>query len=338
MDRASASGAEGWRFDPSRACQFLFFDSKMRKRVLVAYNPRSSKFLRVKTEVLDLLFNPKRLADELGIERVMMGKYEVRPTNVDENAERLAGILRPNDLVIAAGGDGTASIVANALMKCPEEAEMAVLGYGNFNDFARTTGKLKVQDAFREKAHDFYPLEVTLDGKLFRYAMCYVTMGLTAESVELFDEEKMRKFLQTGKRSAVRSYSALAKWYFSSRKKRRFLPEFELNGEKMSRKVTDYCAVNGGSMAGVMKGADYWKSPKTFQSETGELASFWNLATLMTKSIFRRVPGDETQSDRLEFLAPGKVEIQIEGEYKIFENPQVIEVKKAEKSVKIITR
>ena len=58
----------------------------------------------------------------------------------------------------------------------------------------------------------------------------------------------------------------------------------------------------------------------------------------MVKSIFYRVPGRETNGDKLEFLKPATVELQAEGEYKVFENIKTIEVKKSSKCLKVITK
>ena len=78
------------------------------KRLFIVYNPRSSRFLDVKKEVLDKTKNLKGY---------MVGKYEVEPTDVDENAKNLAKILKDGDLVLSAGGDATASISANGILR-----------------------------------------------------------------------------------------------------------------------------------------------------------------------------------------------------------------------------
>jgi len=98
------------------------------QRILVAYNPRSSKCKLIRKEVIDVL------QSERG---VIFGKYEVIRANVDENAKRLAKVLCDGDLVISAGGDGTATMVLNAVILSKKKVRMAVLPYGNFNDLAR---------------------------------------------------------------------------------------------------------------------------------------------------------------------------------------------------------
>ena len=77
------------------------------RRVFLVYNPRSSKANFVKEQVASPLRD---------IPGVMFGKYEVKPTDVDDNAEQLSKILMDGDIVIAAGGDGTATIGLNGVM------------------------------------------------------------------------------------------------------------------------------------------------------------------------------------------------------------------------------
>ena len=181
-----------------------------------------------------------------------------------------------------------------------------------------------------------YPLEIHVDGKFYRYATCYVTIGMTAEACELFDEPKFRKEMQKGHKSSWRSYIALVKWYFKNRHKREFIPEFKLNGKLQHKKTSDYAAVSGRSMCRVMKGGDDYLDPKKFRSMTDRLTNFWRLFKLMVAAILVRTPGTETTGDTLEFIKPATVELQAEGEYQVFKNIKTIEIKKGAKCLKVI--
>ena len=333
------------------------------KRLIVVYNPRSSRFIDVKKEVLDKVKTLKGY---------MIGKYEVEPSDVDENAKKFAKILQDGDLVISAGGDATASISANGILRSNKDVTLAVLPYGNFNDLARTLGVKKFEEIFfnaqdkqletipdqrggeraseprndgRERSASrvvcpsvskLYPLEIYIDGKFFRYATCYVTIGMTAEACEIFDIPKFRKSMQKGHKSSWRSYIALVKWYFKNRHKKQFVPDFKLNGELQHKKTSDYAAVSGRSMCRVMKGGDDYHDPKKFRSMTGRLTNFWRLSILMIKSILVRTPGTDTEGDVIEFISPSTVELQAEGEYRTFENIKKIEIKKGNKCLKVI--
>ena len=85
-----------------------------------------------------------------------------------------------------------------------------------------------------------------------------------------------------------------------------------------------------------MKGGEDYLKPKVFRSENCRLINFWRLAKLMTISIFKRTPGTETTSDLLEFLEPATIELQAEGEYKIFQDVKTILVKKPDQYIKVI--
>ena len=338
------------------------------QRLIIVYNPRSSRFSDVKKEVLDPIKNLKGY---------MIGKYEVENTNLDANITKLSKLIKDDDIVISAGGDATGIIASNGILKSDKDATLAVLPYGNFNDLSRTLRTEKLDDIIsgvcdrdsffeggpepgkargsagrpwrragrtrpekKEAEHTvyskLYPLEVIVDGKLFRYATCYVTIGMTAEAVKLYDKPKMRRKLKKNFGRKISSYTELASWYFKNRHKKQFLPEFKLNGVLKHKKTSDYAAVNGRSMARVMKGGEDYKDPKIFRSETDRLTNLWRLTKLMSKSLFSRVPGHETTDDIIEFLAPATVEIQTEGEWKKFENIKRIEIRKSKKCLKII--
>ena len=299
------------------------------QRIIIIYNPRSSRFSDVKKEVLDPIKN---------LEGYIIGKYEVEKTSLNANIDKLSKLIKDKDIIIAAGGDATGIIASNGILKSGKDATLAVLPYGNFNDLSRTLHTKTFANIFNKTATrgKLYPLEIIVDGKFFRYATCYVTIGMTAEAVELYNKPKMRKKLKKNFGRKVSSYTGLAGWYFKNRHKKQFIPEFKLNGVLQHKKTSDYAAVNGRSMARVMKGGEDYKDPRIFRSETDRLVNFWRLTKLMTKSIFYRVPGSETTGDIIEFLSPTTVEIQTEGESQELKNIKKIEIRKSKKCLKVI--
>lgn len=300
------------------------------QRLFIVYNPNSSRYGSVKNDVLN-----HATTDFNGY---LVGKFAIEKTSFDANTKKLTKLLQDNDLVLAAGGDATAAIAANAILNSGKDAMLAVLPYGNFNDLAHTLKTTKLEEILKKPHHTktLYPLEISVDGEFFRYATCYVTIGMTAEAVELFDDQKIRKNLQKGHKSSWRSYIYLATWYFKHRHKKVFLPPFKLNGKPVSNKTSDYCALNGRVMCRVMKGREDYLNPRIFRSETCKLTSFWRLFILMAKSILYRVPGTNTRKDELTFIDPATVEIQAEGEYRVFKNIKKITVKKGDKCLKVI--
>lgn len=300
-------------------------------RLILIYNPNSSNYRRVKKDVLD-----KR--EEI-FKSYELSEYTIKKIGFESNVKNLKKEIEDGDLCFALGGDATAAITANAILESEKDATLAVLPYGNFNDLARTLGTMKLKDLdLASKPIKLYPLEIYVDKEFWRYATCYVTIGMTAEAVELFDEPKFRKYMQKGHKSSWRSYLALAKWYFKNRKKKIFLPEFTINGKKTVKKASDYAAVSGKSMCRVMKGGEDFKRPNVFRSKAYKTISFPRLFMLMARSILHRTPGDDTKGDILEFKDKATVELQAEGEYQTFENIKEIEVKKGTKCLKVITK
>lgn len=299
------------------------------KRLILVYNPRSSRYPSVQREVISRATK---------LNGYLIGKYEVAPTNIDDNIKRLSQIISDRDLVLAVGGDATGVIAANAILKSGKDAKLAALPYGNFNDLSRTLGVNQFEKIFSPyaKTKTLYPLEIRADGKLIRYSTCYITIGMTAESVEIYDEPKMRKKLRTNFGRRFGSYTTIAKWYFKKRNRKVYLPKFQLNNEAVPAKTSDYVAVNGRYLARVMRGGFEYLHPKTFRSNTYCLTSFWKLCKMMIVSIFCRVPSSETQDDILKFTKPSNITIQAEGESISLKNTSEIEIKKADKHLKVI--
>ena len=293
------------------------------QRILLIYNPNSSRFLEVKKDI----FTKLRAREDFLIEN-----YEIRKTNFEDNVENVKKILKEGELVITAGGDATAAIAVNAILESEKNVTLSVLPYGNFNDLSRTLNTDTIEKTLAKKeVRKFYPLEILVDGKFFRYATCYVTIGMTAEAVKIYDYPKVRKSLKKSFGRSVGSYVAIAGWYFKNRHKKIFLPDFKLNGELKHKKTSDYAAVNGRYMARVMKGGEDFLRPEIFRSETDRLTNLYRLTKLMIKSIFIRTPGSETKGDVLEFCEPATFSLQAEGEYKVFKNVKKVEIRKAEK-------
>ena len=172
------------------------------KRLIVVYNPSSSRYADVRKGVLDKVKN---------LNGYLVGKYEIKEIGIEENVKRLSKIVEDEDLVVSAGGDATGVITVNSVLKSGKDATVAVLPYGNFNDLSRTLGIRRIEDIIdgNYKNGKLYPLEITVDGKVFRYATCYVTIGMTADAVKLYDEPVMRKKLKNYFGRSVSSYTEL---------------------------------------------------------------------------------------------------------------------------------
>lgn len=312
-------------------------ETPKKHRVILVYNPRSSKAARVKAEILEPLRK---------IPGILVGKYEVRPTDVDDNALELSEILEDGDIVLTAGGDGTSTIGLNGALLSKKDVRFFALPYGNFNDLPRTVAEAS--------GKEIYPLEAIVDNKHYRYALCYFTIGMFAESTEIFDAEETRKELRKGNKGLFFSLKTLVKWYFKNRK-REFIPNFSFssttktydkNGvftirEKILRfweteGISDYLAVNGLTAARLMKGGKFYESKTDFLSTTGKLTKLFKLSKFMISSVLKRVPADISTEDILIFPDYADVEIQAEGEYKKLEHVGKILIRKSDVGLKIL--
>lgn len=316
----------------------------MAGRLILVLNPRSSQYAAVTREILE----PARK-----LKGWTVGKFELDLGDVDENAVRLAGILQDGDLVVAAGGDGTASVAVNGVMMAEEgqsgvgagarkRVTLAALGYGNFNDTARMLG-VRRREGLEEvvarfaqgQTAEIYPLEALVNGKHWRYAAAYVTVGMLAASTAVFDTEPVRWKLREGKPRLIFSLWSLVKWY-ARHHRQDWLPEGYRNGEAWAARTTDYVAVNGKSVAQVMRGGKWYLDPQEFQGGVMRLGSFWRVGWMMLTSIFRRVPGETTRGDRLDFVEPSSVVMQAEGEHEKLTGVERIEVRKARRGMRVV--
>lgn len=303
------------------------------QRVILVYNPRSSKQAKIKDEVIDQLKN---------LSGCQVGKFTIKQAPVEENAKNLAKILLDNDLVIVAGGDGSATVGLNAAMQTEKKITLGILGYGNFNDMARMLGETKCEQIVRDykagKVMKLTPLEATINGKFYKYAACYFSIGMFAESTEEFNTKDTRDNLKKGKKGMFYSIRRLARWYFKNRK-REFLPvDIKLNGEVMRKGTSDLLFVNSKTVARMMKGSSYWRQGRVFLLSQGRLTGFFRLVWFMIRSILYRLPGEETdEAAKVTFDSPATIEIQAEGEYEKLEMSELV-VKKSTKAINVVVR
>ena len=87
-----------------------------------------------------------------------------------------------------------------------------------------------------------------------------------------------------------------------------------------------------------VNGGKWFKDEQYFLSSFGKLTKFGKLVKFMMRSIMKRVPGIESDYDRLDFVEPANVMVQAEGEYTKFENVRRIEVGKSKKALLVVMK
>ena len=300
--------------------------------MVIVYSPNSTRFSEVERKVI---------AKARKLKGWMICKFEVKEAPIQEDAAELAKIIRKDDLVIAAGGDGTATMVANAIMQSGKIATLAVMPFGNFNDFAETLGRMsfeRIVRKFEESSYiDYYPMEVRVDGEHYIYAFVYFMAGMMAEAAGVMKQPKIRKKLKRAKNRMSFSARKAFKWYLKNKWRKDLLPAgTKLNGEEFLKRTTDYVAFNGNSMIGLLPGGVWYRTPKQFWSGTMRNRSFWRMLAKFVKAMEGELPGGEREEDVLKFGKGAEVFVQVEGENDCLKDVKEILIKKNGKGLRVI--
>ena len=284
-----------------------------RTRVILVCNRKSTGYKRVEKEVVTPL--REFVLQQKGITFL---RFDVESPTLEENAKRLANLIGDGDVVLVAGGDGTAGIGVNGIMQSGKAAKFYVIPYGNFNDI--------IQILRPNSGKKVYPIEALIDGKHFRYALAYFTVGMMAESTKIFDDEKVRRKLRKSKFNLIFSLKTLLMWFFVNRKK----DYITIDGQKYS----DILVVNGKNVARLMKGGEYYLG-ETFLYTEQRLNNFFAMVFFMLQAMFSGIPGRKLKEKTIHFEEKQRIFIQSEGEYKDLV-VQEISFSKSDKSIEIL--
>ena len=302
------------------------------KRLIIVYSPNSTSFSEVEREVI---------VKSRKIKGWMVAKFEVKEASVRDNASRLAKIIRKGDLVLSVGGDGTATMSMNAVIKSEEIATLAVMPFGNFNDFAETLGRMSFEQIIRrfeeERYIDFYPLDIRVNKKHYAYSGLYFTIGMMAEAVGVLKRPRVRRELLKARNRMRFSARKLFGWYIKNKHRTNFLPsETKLNGLTLAKGTTDYVAMNGSSLAGVVPGGMWYRSASQFWSGTMRNRSLFRMFRKFMIALGGDLPGKESKDDVLTFDKLSSVYVLVEGEGEKLDSVSEISVSKSEKGLRVI--
>ena len=313
----------------------------MKSRLILVINPRSSGFSMVQKKIISHL-------DEVHFEKNQLITFEVQPTSPLENARELAKGLQDNDIILVAGGDGTAHIASNAAAFSGKKIKIKYTGFGNFNDYAhsfsKNSGKSAVKAIKTQKVvAKIRPLEIRVNGDFFRYAPLYATVGLTAEMADIFEGKRLRKALKKVRNRNSRlilSLLAATRFYFKNRKKSILkISEIEIQGEKLNsipKKTTDLVFMNGPRMARIMRSKINKTDSENFGFTAMNSGDFRANLPFLLRGIFGKIPLKRTKSAKIIFQKPAKITIQIEGEVQILKNVETLEVRISKEKIEIL--
>ena len=302
------------------------------KRLIIVYSSDSARFSEVDKKVIE---KSRRLKGW------MIAKFEVHEVFVEKNIAKLAKIIRKGDLVLSAGGDGTATTAMNAIVQSGEVATLAVMPFGNFNDFAETLGKMSFESIIRKfeegRYVDFYPLDIKVNGRHYIYSGIYFTVGMMAESARIMKRPKVRHRLAKAKNRMVFSARRLFGWYMKNKWRKNLLPsDVRLNGVAVEKNCTDYVALNGGSMAGIVPGGVWYRSGRQFWSGTMRNRSIWRMFRKFLLALEGELPGSEGIGDKISFKKPCSVYVCFEGEGEELKDVSEVSVSKTGKGLRVI--
>ncbi len=327
----------------------------MLKKLIVVSNPSATKYSAVEREVLAVA---RKLSGWL------VGRYDVQHDSFEQNVARLSKLLQDGDLVVSVGGDGTASLTVNAILSSGKQVTYSCLGYGDFNDVARMLktkraveygdeyvgGISEIVERFEQgKSSELYPLEVQVNGELYRYALCYFSMGLLAEATQVFDEPKVRARLQARRRNLFYSWRQLGLWYLKHRRQR-FLPNAAVTIDhipvsksaqsemslRLTKETTDYLAINSPRVVGILKGNGSAKKADGFASAVLQLSNVKQMVGFILKGVLTKVPTRKTLCDHINFAQPASVMVQADGEFERLKEVSDIEVRKIAQPLKVV--
>ena len=285
----------------------------VRTRVILVCNCKSTGHKRVEKEVVKPL--REFILQQKGMTFL---RFDVESPTLEENAERLSKLIMNGDVVLTAGGDGTAGIGVNGIMQSGKAAKFYVIPYGNFNDI--------IQILRPNSGKKVYPIEALVDGRHFRYALAYFTIGMMAESTKIFDDEKVRRKLRKSKFNLIFSLRTLLMWFFVNHKK----DYITVDGQKYS----DILVVNGKNVARLMKGGEYYLG-ETFLYTEQRLNNFFAMVFFMLQAMFSGIPGKKLKNKTIRLEEKQRIFIQSEGEYKDLV-VQEISFLKSKKSIEIL--
>ena len=314
----------------------------MKKNLTLVVNPRSSGFELIQKKILPFL-------DETHFEKGSFKTFEIQPTSPMKNAHEMAKGLKDDDIILVAGGDGTAHIAANAVaISGKKNIKIKFTGFGNFNDYAHSFSKnsgkaaiksfeiLKVQAKIR-------PIELKINGEFFRYAPLYATVGLTAEMAEIFEGGRIRKVLKKVYNRNIRlilSLSAATRFYFKHCRNHILnLSKIKINDKdflNIPQNPTDIVFMNGPRMARIMRSSINKKESDNFGFEVLNSAGLIRNSPFLMKGFFGKIPLKRADRVEIAFRKPQNIVIQIEGEVCKIKKVQTIEAKISDKIIEIL--
>lgn len=300
------------------------------RRLVIAYNPHSSRALDVQAQVFDRLKTAGYAYETL----------EVRQASLQDNVARLAPQIQPNDVVLSAAGDGSAHATFQSVMAANQPGVMVgFLAFGNFNDIPHTfNSKKSMRDpvAFLEQAEPetVWPLAVTVDGAPLRSALLYVTIGWTARAAGRFDDPQLRSKLIHKRGSIIGSLWNVG-WYYLKTRRGSLLPPFR-QGEISYKTTTDLLFANGPMVARLFRSGKRYYRQNVFLYRKLDVRRLVANIPFLVMGLVGRMSGEEVTEAIITFDEPSQLPIQCDGEVVNLEGATNIQITKTDKPLVVL--
>lgn len=299
------------------------------RRLVIAYNPHSSRAAKVKELVFERL-------EEAGYK---YDTIEVKKASLADNVARLKDLIKPGDVIISAAGDGSAHAVAASVIAANQpNVALGFLAFGNFNDLPNVLNSKKsrqdpVELLATSTEAEAFPLEVQTNGRPLRFAMLYATIGWTAEVASYFDDDKNR----AGRASlgTLSNYLRVTKYYFKSR---RVAAELPLPPVGKGKPSTDLLFVNGPRLAHVFQtGGRFYLRPDFLFVPLNVRTLTHNLPLIVRSVALHKAKGEIASEKQIDFTEPVNITVQCDGEVDVLKSVKTIVVKKLDHPINILT-
>ncbi|MCL2037487.1 hypothetical protein FWG95_00530 [Candidatus Saccharibacteria bacterium] len=156
-------------------------------RLVVVFAPNSTRaeeyFRKVRPELIKIASQQQATFREIALDNL---PYFAARDLIEQQ-------LTSDDLLVAAGGDGAAQVSFDAAFRS-SDVTFAVLPLGNGNDLSqalngRMTNPVRILNGSR---HDFYPLDVRINGEKAIALSSYLTLGATVILTDFLNQEVAR--------------------------------------------------------------------------------------------------------------------------------------------------
>ena len=315
--------------------------SQTYNKLVIVQNPHSSAARRVSHDVFSRLDG----------EHIDYDTVESQ-ASADDMADELSSHIEECDRIIVAGGDGTYNLAINALRHTGKnDLQLGFMPFGNRCDGAVVGGSRK-NDVLAMASHawepsQYWPLHAKITTEEEKeevtdtIALSYVTVGgPLARGASYFNDLATRDRIRGTKRGLRLLMSALCAADYIKRNFGSFEsmpPGALLNGVPIPDGVSDIIALNGQTMATVLRNPDQSYRGGTFRQAELHNKSIAGVAVLAV-AILRPngLPALPVSRTELSFQQPGEVAAQFDGKTRDFHGVRSLVIDKKASPLRVL--